>query len=147
MSSINKSSSCFFRCLHSSPPVSGFSCSPLPLPLLSHSSLHLSRLRVNHNSLSGLPLHFCKYPCISVCFNSKGTSVLLSHRRYGILNSLRAEQKFSFRSFNLKSHCVFCHIEFEELIANGEVEGITKISNLNEWPDGDYLDQERLWKK
>ena len=69
--------------------------------------------------------------------------MLLSHRRSGILNSLRAEQKFSFRSFNLKSHCVFCHIEFEELIANGEVEGITKISNLNEWPDGDYLDQER----
>lgn len=36
-----------------------------------------------------------------------------------------------------------CHIEFEELIANGEVEGTTKISNLNEWTDGDYLDQEK----
>ena len=45
--------------------------------------------------------------------------------------------------FNLKSHCVLCHIESEELIANEEVEGTTKISNLNEWADGDYLDQER----
>ena len=45
--------------------------------------------------------------------------------------------------FNLRSHCVLYHIESEELIANEEVEGTTKISNLNEWADGDYLDQER----
>lgn len=60
MSSVNKSSSCFFHSLNSSPPLSLVApASPrLPQPLLSHSSLHLSRLRANHNFFSGLPLHF-----------------------------------------------------------------------------------------
>lgn len=101
MSSVNKSSSCFFHSLNSSPPLSLVApASPLPPPTLAISFFPpLIQTQSKSQLFFWAPASFCKYPHISMCFNSKGTYVLLFHRRYGILNSLRAEQEFEFRSF------------------------------------------------